>query len=191
MRNRRRRIDFLTAAGIAAPAGLNAYIPLLTVGLLARFTDLVTLQAPYDIISSDIGLIVITVLLVIELFADAIPGLDSVNDVVQTLVRPATGAFLMLSSDQGVLEMPALLEILIGGGLAGIVHATKALARPVVTVSTAGIGNAGVSTLENFAALGLTLVAILLPVALLIVLVVAFLVGIRWLFRRVSQPRRL
>ena len=35
--------EVLTGAGLAAAAGLNAYIPLLAIGLLSRFTDLVSL----------------------------------------------------------------------------------------------------------------------------------------------------
>ena len=38
-------MELLTGFGLAAAAGLNAYIPLLALGLLARFTDLVTLPA--------------------------------------------------------------------------------------------------------------------------------------------------
>jgi hypothetical protein len=179
-------MDILTGAGLAAPAGLNAYIPLLTVGLLARFTDLVTLHAPYDILSSDAALIVLTILLVIELFADAVPGLDSVNDVVQTIVRPAAGAFLMLSADDGMLDMHPVLQVLIGGGLAGAVHTVKSLTRPLVTVSTAGMGNPAVSTLENVAALIASLLAILVPVFLLALITVLLILALRWLTRRRS-----
>jgi hypothetical protein len=180
-------MDFLTGAGLAAPAGLNAYIPLLTIGLLDRFTGLVTLSSPYDIISSDAGLIVLTLLLVIELFADAIPGLDTVNDLIQTGIRPATGAVLMLAAgngENGFIDMHPILQALFGAGLAGVVHAVKATARPVVTVSTAGFGNAGVSTAENALALVLSVLAILVPVLVLVGMVVLLLISARWLMRR-------
>jgi hypothetical protein len=179
-------MDIMTGAGLAAPAGLNAYIPLRTVGLLARFTDLVTLNEPYDIIASDAGLIILTVLLVIELFADAIPGLDSVNDVIQSVIRPAAGAFLMLASDEGMLDMHPILQVIIGAGIAGAVHAVKALGRPAITVSTGGLGNPGVSSLENLLALVLSIMAILIPVAVLVGAVLLLILGIRWLLRRKS-----
>ena len=182
-------MDILTGAGLAAPAGLNAYIPLLTVGLLDRFTNVVNLESPYDILSSDVGLIVLSVLLVVELFADAIPGLDSINDIVQTLIRPATGAFLMLASDNGGLEMSPILQGMIGAGLAGIVHAVKAIGRPIITISTGGLGNPGVSTIENVIALGLSLLAILIPVAVLIGIAVMLILFVRWLVRRRSRLR--
>jgi hypothetical protein len=179
-------MDILTGAGLAAPAGLNAYIPLLAVGLLARFTDLVTLQAPYDIISSDAGLIVLAILLIIELFADAVPGLDTVNDVVQTAIRPAAGAFLMLASDGDMIDMHPILQMLIGAGLAGAVHAVKALGRPVITMSTGGLGNPGVSSIENVLALILSVLAILIPVAVLVGAVLLLILGVRWLMRHRS-----
>ncbi len=177
-------MDILTGAGLAAPAGLNAYIPLLTVGLLDRFTGLIELDSPYDILSSDAGLIVLTILLVVELFADAIPGLDSVNDLVQTLIRPAAGAFVMFAADGGALDLHPILQALIGGGLAGLVHTVKALGRPIITVTTAGIGNAGVSSAENALALVLSLLAILVPVFVLVVIAVLFVLAIRWLLHR-------
>ncbi len=177
-------MDIFTGAGLAAPAGLNAYIPLLTVGLLARFTDLVTLESPYDVIATDAGLITLTVLLVIELFADAIPGVDSVNDVIQTAIRPAAGAFLMLASDGNLVDIHPVLQVILGAGLAGIVHAVKALARPVITVSTAGLGNPGVSIIENIIALIVSVLAILIPAFVLVAVILVLAFAIRWLVRR-------
>jgi hypothetical protein len=184
-------MDILTGAGLAAPAGLNAYIPLLTVGLLNRYTDLVTLSSPFDIISSDVGLIVLAILLLIELFADAVPGLDSVNDVIQTAIRPAAGAIVMLASDNEVVDMHPFLLALLGGGLAGLVHAVKSVGRPVVTVATGGLGNAAVSTGENVVSLILSILAVLAPVAVLIGGAALLVLAIRWLVlkrRRSIQP---
>jgi hypothetical protein len=176
-------MDLLTGAGLAAPAGLNAYIPLLTVGLLNRFTDLVELDSPYDILSSDAGLIVLSILLVIELFADAIPGLDSINDMIQTVIRPAAGAFVMFAAGDGGVDMHPLVQALIGGGLAGGVHAIKAVGRPIVTVTTGGLGNAAVSTGENALALVLSLIAILVPALVLAIGIILAILTVRWLVR--------
>jgi hypothetical protein len=179
-------MDILTGAGLAAPAGLNAYIPLLTVGLLDRFTNLISLDAPFNVISSDFGLIALTVLLLIELFADAVPGLDSVNDIIQTLIRPASGAFLMIAADDGFIDMHPFIQALIGGGIAGVVHAVKALGRPVITVTTGGLGNTAVSTLENIAALIMTILAVIFPLAVLAGAIVLLFLTVRWLIRRRS-----
>ena len=87
-----------SAFGLSASAGLNAYIPLLTVALLARFTNLIKLNSPWDTLTSPwvIGLLV--VLLLVEIFADKAPVVNHINDAVQTFVRPAAGAIVFAAS---------------------------------------------------------------------------------------------
>jgi hypothetical protein len=178
-------VDIFTGLGLALPAGLNAYIPLLVVGLTARFTDWITLEAPYDILSSDIGLMVLGVLLAVEIFADAIPGLDHLNDIVHTVVRPAAGGIIMLATDGGVFSdvHPGLL-FLLGLVAAGSVHTAKASTRPLVTATTGGLGNPVVSTAENVLAVVISILAILVPIVLLGMVLVLAVVLARWLLWR-------
>ncbi len=75
-------IEVLAAFGLSAATGLNAYLPLLIVGLLARFTDLITLNAPWNTLENPWVLGVLFVLLVIETVADKVPAVDSINDVI-------------------------------------------------------------------------------------------------------------
>ena len=63
------------------------------------------------------------------------------------------------------------------------VHATKAVARPVVTVSTAGVGNPVVSTLEDIVAVVVSLLAVVLPIIAAVILLV-FLIFIITIIRR-------
>src|ERR1700754_1882909 len=81
----------LTALGLSTAAGLNAYIPLLLVGLLANFTDAVQLPAGYDWLSDGWVLAIVAVLLVAEFVLDKVPVVDHVNDLIQTAIRPASG----------------------------------------------------------------------------------------------------
>ena len=87
-----------TGLGLSSAAGLNAYIPLLTLALAGRL-GYAQLNAPYDALSSNLGIAVLVLLLAVEVFADKIPGVDHVNDAINTLVRPAAGAVLFLSSN--------------------------------------------------------------------------------------------
>jgi len=82
----------LSAFGLSASAGLNAYIPLLSVALLARFTDLLKLQEPWDVLTSWWIIGLLAVLSLIEFFADKVPAVNHVNDIIQAFVRPAAGA---------------------------------------------------------------------------------------------------
>ena len=185
-------ISGLSAAfGVSGSAGLNAYIPLLLVALAARFPlndPLIKLQAPYDLMSSwwIIGLLV--VLLVVEVVADKVPAVDTVNDGIQTFVRPAAGAILFAGSTGATTNINPMLALVAGLLVAGGVHATKTAARPVVTVSTAGVGNPIVSTLEDITAFVVSLLAIFLPIIAAILMII-FLIFAVVLIRRWRQRK--
>ncbi|MGO1317419.1 MAG: DUF4126 domain-containing protein, partial [Cellulomonadaceae bacterium] len=73
-------LELMTGAGLATAAGLNAYVPLLVLGVLTRFTDLLTVPAGWDWLASDTALVVLAALFVVEVVADKVPAVDSVND---------------------------------------------------------------------------------------------------------------
>ena len=116
--------------------------------------------------------------------------LDHANDVLQTFVRPAAGAIVAVAASGQAGENYPLVMVALGILLAGSVHAVKAAARPVVNVATGGAGAPAVSTAEDVAAVGTTLIALLVPV--LVVLVIVLVIVIAWLvFARRRQRRRL
>jgi hypothetical protein len=174
----------ITGLGLAGAAGLNAYVPLLVVGLLGRL-GVLHLSAPYDSLSDTPVLIVLGVLFAIEFLADKVPGVDSVNDVVQTVVRPAAGAVLMAGSLGIGTDLPPWVGVVAGIITAGGIHATKAAARPVVNVSTAGVGGPVVSLIEDAVSLAASLLAVLAPLLLIV-----FVAGLVWWLRRVWVRRR-
>ncbi|MGB7979535.1 MAG: DUF4126 domain-containing protein [Candidatus Nanopelagicales bacterium] len=166
----------ITGLGLAVAAGLNAYIPLLVAGLLVRL-DVVSFGDPYDVLGSTPALVILAVLLVVEVVADKIPAVDSVNDAVQTIIRPASGAALFAAAASGGDQQWAQALAVILGLLTSLgVHATKSAARPVVNVSTAGLGAPVVSTVEDGFSLGLAVTALLAPALALVLLV-----GLAWL----------
>jgi hypothetical protein len=69
-------VELLTGLGLATAAGLNANIPLLVLGLLSRFTDLITLLHGYGWLENGWVMTIVAMLLVIEVVADKIPALD-------------------------------------------------------------------------------------------------------------------
>ena len=178
----------LTGIGLAAPAGLNAYIPLLALALADRATTRVTLNAPYDILSSNLGIAILIVLLTVEVTVDKIPGVDHVNDLIQSFVRPAAGAIAAVASTGGVVPINPAIMVLVGVVLAGSVNAVKVTTRPVVTVGTAGIFNPVVSLGEDAAAVLASIVAIFIPF-LVIPFLALFAISSILLLRRVRQMR--
>jgi len=171
----------LTGLGLSAAAGLNAYIPLLLVGLLARFTGVVELPEPYRWIQSGWALGVVAVLLLAELVLDKVPVVDHVNDAVQSLVRPTVGGVIFAATTAAGqadaspwMRQHPWVPVLLGVVVAGAVHALKATARPLVNVSTVGVGTPVVSAAEDVVSLGMSLVAVFVPV--LVVVALALLV---------------
>ena len=176
-------LGVLSAFGLSASAGLNAYIPLLVVALLARFTDLIKLDAPWNALTSwwIIGLLV--VLSVVEFFADKIPAVNHANDIIQTFIRPAAGAILFAASARVITDIHPILSIAIGLLVAGGVHVVKAGAvRPAVTATTAGAGNIPVSILEDVISTLLSILSVVVPVviATLLILVTAWIIWLLW-----------
>src|SRR3989304_9891324 len=110
----------LTAFGLAASAGLNAYIPLVIVALLGRFTDWFTLNSPWDALTSWWVIGALVILTAIEFFPDKAPAVNHVNDAIQTFVRPAAGAILFAASTGvagGVHPIVAMVAgLLVAGG---------------------------------------------------------------------------
>ena len=170
-------MELLTALGLAIPAGLNAYIPLLAVALAQQF-ELLQLKAPFDILGEWWMIAIIAVLLVIEIVADKVPAVDNVNDAIQTFVRPAAGGIVAVAVAGSATDVAPWLLVLTGVLLAGGTHAVKATARPIVHVSTAGTGGPVVSTAEDAGAAVLSVVAILAPI--LVAFVLAGLIYLLW-----------
>jgi hypothetical protein len=180
----------LAAFGLSASAGLNAYVPLLIVSLMARFTNWVTLSEPWDALSSWWVIGALAILTLVEFFADKFPAVNHVNDAVQSFVRPAAGAVLFAASTGAATQLHPIVAIIAGLVIAGSVHATKSLAiRPAVTATTAGTGNVPISILEDLVATVLSILAVVVPVliAALIIVVTAFVVW--WLWRRANQTQ--
>jgi hypothetical protein len=180
-------LSLATAFGLSTAAGLNAYIPLLIVALLSRFTSLITLNAPYDALASWWVIGTLAVLLIVEILVDKIPAADTVNDLVHTFIRPAAGAILFAASTN-VIGLHPVLAAICGVILAGGVHVAKASGRPVVTATTAGIGNPIVSTVEDVISFLTSLLAIVAPYALLALVIIALSLFI-WRYERRRSSR--
>jgi hypothetical protein len=179
-----------SAFGLSASAGLNAYIPLLVIALLARFTDLIHLNPPFDTLESPwiIGLLV--VLSLVEFFADKVPAVNHVNDAIQTFVRPAAGAIAFAASANVITDLHPVIALGAGLLVAGSVHAVKAVAiRPAVTATTGGVGNTPVSILEDFLATVVSVLAIVLPILIGTLALIFIVWAAVILYRRAERKR--
>lgn len=186
-------MEFMTGFGLASAAGLNAYIPLLSMGLLGRFTNLIQLPPSWSWLENGWVIGIVAVLLVVEIVADKIPALDSVNDTIQTFVRPTSGGIVFGSgtaAQTAAVTDPVefaktgqWVPVVIGVVTALVVHLTKTAVRPAANVATGGVAAPVLSTLEDITSAGLTFIAILIPALVLIVLIALVWAGF-WLLRR-------
>ena len=186
-------MDILTAFGLSGSAGLNAYLPLLVVALLARFTNLVHLRDPWTALTSGWIITVLVILLIVETVADKVPAVNHVNDVIQTLVRPAAGAILFAASSNAIADIHPVLAIVCGILVAGSVHLVKSAAiRPVVTAVSAassggvatGPANVVISTVEDVVSIITSLLAVVVPFILALVLLIAVFAIAWWLLNQ-------
>jgi hypothetical protein len=192
-------LELLTGTGLAVAAGLNAYIPLLILGLAGRFLDFVVLPEAWRWLENPWVLGILGVLLVIEIVADKIPVVDSINDWLQTIVRPVAGGIAFgtgSGSATAVVEDPAAfftsnawVPIAIGVILALGTHITKMAARPALNAVTAGAAAPVVSTAEDIGSVVLSFLALLLPI-LVLVAIVGLIIAVVSVFRRAGRKRR-
>jgi len=190
-------IEFIIGSSLAAAAGLNAWMPLFLLGLADRLLPAMALPAGWSWLSSDVALWVIGALLVFEIVADKIPALDSINDVIQSIIRPAAGgiAFGAGAGAQTIaVDDPASffadntwVPVAAGIVIALVVHVLKATARLAANATTGGLAAPVLSTVEDGTSFALAAAAIIVPAVagiLLIGLVVTAIVVLRRAARR-------
>jgi uncharacterized membrane protein len=188
-------LEFLVGSSLAA-AGLNAWMPLFALGLLDRLLPGFALPNAWSWLSGDVALWIIGVLLVVEIVADKIPAVDSVNDVIQTVVRPASGGIAFGAGVGAQRSRPARLfadgtwvPVVIGVVIA-LRPPRQGRDPPRGEHGDGGLAAPALSTAEDVSSLALALAAILAPViagVLLVGLAVAAVVLLRR--RRRSQTR--
>jgi len=178
-------MDILAAFGLSASAGLNAYIPLLVVSLLGRFTNLIVLSEPWKALESWWIIGLLSLLSLVEFFADKVPAVNHVNDVIQTFI-----AILFAASATVITDIHPIISIAAGLLVAGTVHAVKAAAvRPAITATTAGAANVPVSIMEDVVSTMLSVLSVMLPAVVGVVLLLLSIWIIWWLTRRSIKAR--
>lgn len=150
--------------GLAACAGLRAWLPLLLTGLLARL-DYIQLGAAFQFLTSDRALVLFGAATLIELLGDKLPAVDHALDAIGTVLRPAAGV-LLAASVLWEIHDPLLaiaLGVVVGAPSALVPHAAKSALRSLSTTFTGGLATPLLSLLEDVVALGIFALAVLVP----------------------------
>jgi len=182
--------NIFSAFGLSASAGLNAYIPLLVVSLLSKFTNLINLKEPWNLMESWWVIGVLGVLTVVEILADAFPGVNHVNDVIQAFIRPTAGAIVFAATSSQVGDVSPIMGLIAGLLVSGGVHAVKALAvRPAVNLATGGLGNVPASIGEQATSTVVSILSIIIPVIVAIILVIFLIIILLWANNRKKKQK--
>lgn len=170
--------------GLAACAGLRAWLPLLLAGLLAR-AGVLELGASFRFIASNEALILFGVATIVEMIGDKVPAVDHALDVLSTVLRPAAGSLLAASVLWRIPDpLTALaLGVAVGAPSALVPHAAKSALRAASTTFTGGLANPLLSLVEDLAAVVMFVFTVAVPVAMAIVILLVGGLVIRRLLR--------
>jgi hypothetical protein len=159
------------ALGSAWGSGLNLYATVLVLGGLDAF-DVISLPESMDVLSSTWVLAAAALLYFIEFFADKIPGLDSLWDLIHTFIRIPAGALMAAGAVGGMdfmnEELQTVAALLGGGMIAAGTHAAKAGSRAVINTSPEPFSNWGMSLFEDVLVFGGLALAVFNPVAFMV-----------------------
>lgn len=169
--------------GLAAVAGVRAFLPLALVGIFARL-GLFALPAPFGFVDDWAAIGAFLVLAALETGLDKVPSLGRILNIVSTPLRIAAGAVLFALALREGLDAGAIPELVAGGVIAGVVAVLKYVLRPRADRSSAGVSSSFLSTVEDGVALVGGLIAVVVP--LLPVALVAFLL---YFFFRIRRRR--
>jgi len=158
-------------AAFSFAAGVNLYATVAVIGLASRF-DWVPLPPQFEIFDSNLVIGAALVLYLVEFFADKVPYVDTVWDIVHTAIRPLGGAFVAVASVGDASPAAQGLAALVGGTLAAGSHLTKAGTRAAANISPEPFSNWALSLAEDGLVVGLGLLALTYPVAALTVTLV-------------------
>lgn len=167
------------ACGASWASGINLYAVLLVLGL-GGATGQIALPEELAILESPVIIMAAGFMYCVEFFADKIPGVDTAWDSLHTLIRIPAGAMLAAGAVGDVTPALAIAAAIVGGGLAGTTHATKAGSRMLINTSPEPFSNWGASIAEDIVVLGGLWASLSHPVLFLGVLLV-FIVLMIWL----------
>jgi hypothetical protein len=176
------------ALGSAWTSGINLYATVTVLGVLQKF-GVARLPGGLEVLDNWWIIGVAGFLYLIEFFADKIPYVDSVWDVVHTFIRVPAGAIVAYGATSQMDSSVHVIATLLGGGLAFSSHGTKAAVRATANLSPEPVSNWILSLVEDVIAIAGTILAVIAPVLIAVVLVI-FLIFFVWFFPKVFRAMR-
>lgn len=177
------------ALGSAWTSGINLYATVTVLGLFQKI-GWAKLPGGLEVLDNWWIIGIAGGLYLIEFFADKIPYVDSVWDVVHTFIRVPAGAIVAYSATSQIDPSINVIATMLGGGLAFSSHGTKAALRAGANLSPEPVSNWVLSIVEDIIAFVGVILAIFAPVLIAIILIVFLIFFVRFapkIFRAVSR----
>jgi hypothetical protein len=172
-------MSIMIGVALSATCGFRVFVPLLAVNIGTRALDadgqpLIELAGGFDWLSSDIALVVFLVATLFEIGGYYIPWIDNLLDTIASPASIVAGTVITASFVTGMDPwLQWLLGVIAGGGAAGAVQATTVVARAGSTVTTGGLGNPIVASVETsgaFLGSALSIVAVEFAIVVFVLL---------------------
>jgi hypothetical protein len=168
-------IDLGRTLGFSFAAGVNLYATVAILGVASRY-GWVSLPPQFQAFNNDIVIGVAIGMYVIEFFADKIPYVDTLWDIVHTAIRPVGGALIAVTALGDASPTTEALVALLGGTVAAGSHLTKTSTRAAANMSPEPFSNWALSLSEDVFVVGLGYLALAHPIAALVVAAVLLVV---------------
>ncbi|WP_076998544.1 DUF4126 domain-containing protein [Variovorax sp. KK3] len=170
------------AAAIGWASGVRLYLVVLLTGL-AGYLGWVPLPGGLQMLAHPAVIAASGFMVFIEFFADKIPGLDSLWDMVHTVIRIPAGAALAASVFGADHALMAVVAALLGGGFAATAHVAKSTTRAAINTSPEPFSNVGASLVEDSMVPAGLWLAVAHPLVFLLLFVVLLVLSV-WLIRK-------
>lgn len=159
------------AAALGWASGIRLYAAVFLAGI-AGWMGWLTLPPGLQVLQHPAMLGASGFMLFVEFFADKIPGVDSLWDLVHTVIRIPAGAALAAGALGADSSTMATVAALLGGTLAATSHATKMTTRAAINTSPEPFSNIGMSLVEDGLVVGALWLATTHPLLFGIVLAI-------------------
>lgn len=182
-------ISICLGIGLSASVGFRVFLPLFALSLASYF-NVWQLNESWQWLGSITALIILGVATLVEVFAYFIPYVDNLLDGISVPLAAFAGTAVMMST---LVDLsPAFtwaLAIIAGGGTAAVISSSSSATRLASTVSTVGVANPIVSTVETTTAIIMSFVSIFLPILAIILVVIILLIVFR-LYKKFKSDKK-
>ncbi len=177
-------LGIFVGIGLAAACGFRVFVPMLIAGIAVKAGSW-GVTPSMEWIGSWPALIAFGTATALEIASYYVPWVDNALDTVATPAAVIAGSLTAATFITGFDPMSQwAMAIIAGGGTAATVQTLTVATRAMSTVTTGGLGNPVVSTVEAGAATALSIVAVVVPIVAVLLVVALFILLLRFFTRR-------